>query len=65
VICAKAKKVIHLTEEAGWAHIASLRKAGHYTKDYEPYPCGKHYHVGHAQSKLRKRIKAALRGRKL
>ena len=43
-----------------WAHIKSLKAAGKFVADMAPYPCHGHWHVGHSEKKLRKRIKHSL-----
>lgn len=67
--CEKTGKIIHATEEAAKAAIASLYRADRGNPHYNAYRCpfagGQHWHIGHSQKSLNKAIKRALQsGRK-
>ena len=63
--CEKTGKIIHATEEAARAAIASLYRAGRGNPHYNAYRCpfagGQHWHIGHSQKSLNRAIKNALR----
>jgi hypothetical protein len=62
--CEKTGKVIHATEEAARAAIASLYRADRGNPHYNAYRCpfgGAHWHVGHSAYSLNRAIKNALR----
>lgn len=62
--CEKTGKIIHATEEAARAAIASLYRADRGNPHYNPYRCpfgGAHWHIGHSKHSLDKAIKNALK----
>jgi hypothetical protein len=59
-ICGTTGKIAHETGRAAHGHRRSLLQGGAST-DLTVYRCGNHFHVGHSQAKLRRRIRDALR----
>lgn len=56
--CPRAGKISHVSRRAAAAHIQSLLARG--AQDLRAYPCGDHWHVGHHQGELVKRIRSSL-----
>jgi hypothetical protein len=57
--CPTPAKVAHHSEVDARVHLAALRRVGG-SPDLTVYRCGGHWHVGHSQVRLRKRIRAVL-----
>jgi hypothetical protein len=60
--CRFPDKVKHPDKDSALAHIRSLYRNGKGCPDYAAYPCdgGRHWHVGHSQLRMHKRIRRAL-----
>lgn len=61
--CPTPNKIKHRTAEAAEKQLASMRAKLLVSPDLVVYPCGGHWHVGHSQRSLEKRIRRALRNR--
>jgi hypothetical protein len=59
--CPSPSKVQHKSPGAAAAHLNWLRREQGANADLNIYPCAGHWHVGHSQRKLVRRIRQALR----